>query len=39
MSLKKILNDYNIKSIWHFTDRSNLESPKLAQNKQCSSCN
>ncbi len=28
MSLKKILNDYNIKSIWHFTDRSNLDSIK-----------
>ena len=28
MNLKETLNHYNIKSIWHFTDRSNLESIK-----------
>jgi hypothetical protein len=28
MNLQDILNQYNIKSIWHFTDESNLESIK-----------
>jgi len=28
MSLKNILEEYGIKSIWHFTDKSNIESIK-----------